>query len=211
MTASATAAGKVPPPQISASGPLRAGALRSCGDRPIAGLRRASVMVYSKSSTCPRSRVIMTGRLALRRNATIWATCGTSACSAATCIDARGEFALAFEQCLVGGAHRRDAGARHAAPPHPDHVDAGEPRRRIEHVAVRDHVLAHRRIARHHRALAEPGELVHDAVAAEEHVVLDLDMAADRRIVGEHDIVADVAVMRHMRADHQEAVVADAW
>ena len=34
-------------------------------------------------------------------------------------------------------------------------------------------------------------------------------MAAERRVVDQDDVVADLAVMRDMRADHEQAIVAD--
>ena len=60
-----------------------------------------------------------------------------------------------------------------------------------------------------HGAFADAHELPHRRRAAEQHMVADLDMTAEQHVVGEGDVVADFAVVTDMRADHQEAAVAD--
>src|SRR3954453_7200418 len=124
-------------------------------------------------------------------------------------VDTRGKLALAFKQRLVGSAYRGNPVALNAAPAHTDDVDTGEARRRIEHVAIRDHVLADGRIACHHDTFTKPHMLMHGTVPAEEHVVAEYTMAPDHRVIGENDIVTHVAIMRDVRADHQEAAIAN--
>src|SRR6185369_4912949 len=52
--------------------------------------------------------------------------------------------------------------------------------------------------------------LVNGAQPAENGIILNDDVPAERRIVGHDHMVADLAVMRDVDADHEEAVVADA-
>src|SRR4029077_11432879 len=75
--------------------------------------------------------------------------------------------------------------------------------------AERDDVVARRRHAGHHHALADPHILVDPDMAAEEGSVTDRDMAAEHHIVGEIHIVAELAIVADVRADHDEAAVAD--
>src|SRR3954462_3963906 len=124
-------------------------------------------------------------------------------------VDTCRKFTLALKQRLVGSAHPGNAVALDATPAHADDVDAGEARRRIEHVAIRNDILADGRIACHHDTFTEPHMLMHGAVATEKHVVSDFTMTADHRVIGENDVVTDVAVMRDVRADHEEAAIAN--
>ena len=41
-------------------------------------------------------------------------------------------------------------------------------------------------------------------------MLADDDVARQRRVVRHDDVVADLAIMRDMRADHEQAVIADA-
>src|SRR5262249_24265909 len=60
-----------------------------------------------------------------------------------------------------------------------------------------------------HRALADADELAHGDAAAEDDIVADGDVTAEHGVVGEDDLVADHAVVTDMRADHDEAAIAD--
>src|SRR6188768_4341 len=124
-------------------------------------------------------------------------------------VNARREFALAFEQQRISALDGTDAIPGHAPPPHPDDVDADQTPDRMQHETERDHIIAERGVARDHRALADAGELMHGAMPADEHVVPHFDVPAKHGVVGEDDVLADLAVVPDMRAYHQKAVVSD--
>src|SRR6267143_640966 len=62
----------------------------------------------------------------------------------------------------------------------------------------------------HERQPADPGELVDGGETAEDHVVLDVDVARERDGVGENASVRDLRVVRDVAVRHQQAAVADA-
>src|SRR5260221_7553984 len=124
-------------------------------------------------------------------------------------VDALAERAGHAEQHLEGGAQRLDFLAREAAALHADDIDAGEPRLIAHHRAVGNDVALDPGHAADHRMLADPDELMDGGKAADDREIGDHDVAGERRVVDHDDIVADLAVMRDMGADHEQAAVAD--
>src|SRR6266849_10736580 len=113
------------------------------------------------------------------------------------------------EQELIRAAQPLDVVAAEAAALHADDVDAGQPGAVAHHQAVGDDVALDPGHAADHRMPADPHELVHRRQPAEYRMILDHDMTAERRVVDEDDVIADLAVMRDMGADHQQAMIAD--
>src|SRR5436309_1068441 len=74
-------------------------------------------------------------------------------------VDARGEIALALEQQRIGLLHGADALPADAAPAHADDVDTDQPADGVQHEPERNNVVAQRRVARDHGALANACEL----------------------------------------------------
>ncbi|MCY1379620.1 hypothetical protein D9M69_673590 [compost metagenome] len=56
---------------------------------------------------------------------------------------------------------------------------------------------------------ANAGELVDHAGTAKNHIVADLTVPGYTNIIGHDDIVADDGIVRHMRAGHDQAIIAD--
>src|SRR5438067_1521526 len=98
---------------------------------------------------------------------------------------------------------------RHASAPQADHVQADEIRLLAERESERNDVGAHTAHARNHRPLADTHELNDRRMAAEHGPVADHHVSTKHGIIGEHDVAADTAVMADMRADHEEAAIAD--
>src|ERR1700691_814048 len=115
---------------------------------------------------------------------------------------------LVTEQHLVGRAQRLNLLAREAATLQPDDVETRQTRAIAPHRAIGDDVALDPGDAADHGMAADAHELVHRAQAAEHGVILDADMAGQGRVVGHDDVIADDAVMRHMRADHEQTPVA---
>ncbi len=115
-----------------------------------------------------------------------------------------------MEQKLVGIAQSLDVLAAEAAALHADDVEAGEPGAVADHLAIGNHVALDTRHAADHRVPADADKLMHRAQAAEKRVSVDNDMAGQSRVVGHDHVIADLAVMRHMGANHKQAIVADA-
>jgi hypothetical protein len=57
---------------------------------------------------------------------------------------------------------------------------------------------------------ADLAELVHQREAAEDHEIIDTDMAGQRGRIREDAVVADDAVVRQMHVRHDPIAVADA-
>ena len=110
---------------------------------------------------------------------------------------------------LIGAAQALDVLAAEAAALHADDVEPDEPRAVAHHLAIGDDVALDPRHAADHRMPADADELMHRRKPAENGIIADDDMAAERRVVGHDDVVADLAVMRDMRPDHEQAIVAD--
>ena len=50
---------------------------------------------------------------------------------------------------------------------------------------------------------------MHHAIAGDENIVANFDVAAEQRAVGENDIIAQSAVMTDVRSRHEKIVIAD--
>src|SRR5438445_524474 len=120
------------------------------------------------------------------------------------------EGAFGRKQELIGAAQALDVLAAEAVALHADDVEPAEPRPVAHHLAVGDHIALDARHAADHRMPADPHELVHRREAAEQRKVLDDDMAGQGGVIGHDHMVADLAIMRDMDADHEQAMVADA-
>src|SRR5512145_2210372 len=77
------------------------------------------------------------------------------------------------------------------------------------HQAERDNVALDPRHTADHRVMTDAHDLVHPTEAADDDVIPDLDVAAERRVVGHHDADADRAIVRDVRADHEQSAAAD--
>src|SRR5262249_40062527 len=73
----------------------------------------------------------------------------------------------------------------------------------------RNDVGAHAAQPDDHGALADADELANRSLAAEHHVVTDADMTSEHHVVGERHPITDLAIVRHVRAHHEETAVAD--
>jgi hypothetical protein len=63
--------------------------------------------------------------------------------------------------------------------------------------------------ASHHGQPANTAELMHGGVATKACSVAHFDVAADHHSVGKNHIVAYLAIVGHMGANHQQAIVAN--
>src|SRR5205814_8835363 len=89
-------------------------------------------------------------------------------------------------------------------------VDAHHFRPVALHGDVGRDVLRDHGAAAHERQPADPGELVDGGEPAEDHVVLDVDVASERDGVGENASVRDLHIVGDVAVRHQQAAVADA-
>ena len=83
-------------------------------------------------------------------------------------------------------------------------------RRLADRHDVGRHVARHGGIVGDERVRADLAELVHRGQPAHDHVIADLDVAAERRDVRHHAVITDHAVVRHVRVRHEQVVAADA-
>src|SRR5205823_1957112 len=113
------------------------------------------------------------------------------------------------EQKLVSAAQGLDVLAAEATALHADDVQPAEPGPVAHHLAIGDDVALDPRHATDHRMPPDADELVHRREAAEQGVILDHDVARQGRVVGHDDVIADLAIMRHVDADHEKTIVAD--
>ena len=67
-----------------------------------------------------------------------------------------------------------------------------------------NNVVARRRHAGHHDALADAHELMNRDMPAEKREIANADVAAEHHIIGKSHVVADLAIVTDMRADHEE-------
>ena len=90
-----------------------------------------------------------------------------------------------------------------------DQVEPGQARAVAHHQSIGDDVALDAGHAANHRVLPDADILVHGGQAAEDGVVPDMDMPAQRGVVDQRHLRAELAVMRHVTADHQETAFAD--
>lgn len=115
-----------------------------------------------------------------------------------------------MKQFLVERTDRREPFARELAPPHPDDVEAFQPRVLAVDEAIRNDVTAHAANATHHHLRTDAGELMHGRQSADENEVTDLTVAAERRRGRKDHVVADLAVVSDMGIVHEIAALTDA-
>src|SRR3984957_4094313 len=125
-------------------------------------------------------------------------------------VDALDQRPLAREKTVIGAAQPLDVVAAKAAALHADDVEAVETRPVAHHLTVGDDVALDPGHAANHRVPSDPHELMDCREPAEQRMVLDDDMAGEGRVIGHDHIISDLAVVRDMRPDHQQAIVADA-
>ena len=89
-------------------------------------------------------------------------------------------------------------------------VESGQIGAIAERHAEGNEIVLDPRHAADKRVSADANKLMHGAKTAEDGVLAHGDMSGERRIVDHDDMVGELAVMGDMRADHQEAVGADA-
>ena len=119
------------------------------------------------------------------------------------------EGVAAEKQHAVGAAQILKRLARKAAPFQPNDVEADEARVIADRRSVGNDVGRYRRAPAYKCVLADSAILVDGAKSAEKRVIANADMAADRCAVRQNHAIADLTVMRHMGADHEESVGAD--
>ncbi len=56
----------------------------------------------------------------------------------------------------------------------------------------------------------DAAELMHAAVGADVHPIVDGHVAGERHAVAQNDVIADAAIVRHVGVGHQQVVAADA-
>ncbi len=157
------------------------------------------------SASC-RARGRISGRLPpARMNAMILPTSGSSANSFATASIRSAMRPSTKNSDAIGPAQPMHLGFGRAAAPQADDIQSDQRAGLAERKSERDDVVAGRRHARHHDALADAHELMDGDVAAEEGVIADADMTAEHDVVGEGHVVADLAIVPDMGADHEQA------
>src|SRR5262249_1582363 len=117
--------------------------------------------------------------------------------------------AVRSEQELIGVAQALDVLAGKAAPLHADNVEPAKPRPLAPYLSVRDDVAPDARQPPDHGIPSDPDKLMDGAKPAEDGVVFNDNMTRKSGVVGHHHMVCDLTVMSNMRADHEQAVVAD--
>src|ERR1700733_10652081 len=204
-TASATAVGRLPPPQIIASEPASGllSPMVGVSDGIVGGRTGARIDMPFVARTHQRTLAAGTdegddfahhriaGEFALDR------------------FEAVGEAAFDEEQQSIGTAYAVHLGPGRAAPSQPNHIQPDQRAGLTERKAERDDVVTGGRHARHHDALPDAHELMNGDMAAEKGVIADVDVATEHDVVGQCDVVADLAIVPDMGAHHERAAVAD--
>ena len=144
-----------------------------------------------------------------RMKSRISCTIGWVANSASTSSTRSFKRALVGEQQAIGAAQVVDLLAREAAPAQPDDVEAREMGAVADRHAVRDDVVLDARHAADEGVLADAHELVHGRRRRRGWRSRRSAMAGEHHVVGADDVVADLAVVRDVRVDEEQAVVAD--
>src|SRR5579884_2506437 len=120
-----------------------------------------------------------------------------------------GKHAAAQKHRLVGAAQRMQVGSRRTAPSQADGIEADQRRYLAEGESKWNDVRRYAAEPGNHCALADTHKLMHGALTAEKNIVSDADVAAEHSVVGERDIVTDGAVVPDMGTDHKQAALAD--
>ena len=97
-----------------------------------------------------------------------------------------------------------------AAPAQADNVEADQCAGLAERKAERNDIVARRRHAGHHHALADADELMDGDMAAEKGEVADLDMTAEHVLLASVTLLPTWQSWPTWRADHEPAALADA-
>jgi hypothetical protein len=124
-------------------------------------------------------------------------------------LDALGKPPFSEKQLSIGAAQPMHVGPRRTAPAQPDHIQSDQRAGLAEREAKRNNIIARRRHAGHHYALADPHELMDRDVATEKRVIADADMTAEHHVIGQSDVVADHAIVSDVSADHEQAARAN--
>ena len=112
------------------------------------------------------------------------------------------------EQPTIRRADAVDGRIGHAAARHLDLVVPADARGRTLDDQVGRHILRHPREASHQRAGADGDEVMEGGVATDRGAIADMDMPSEEHGIGHGDVVAELAVMRHMGAHHEQVAVA---
>src|SRR3974390_1194416 len=192
-TASATANGRLPAPQMTASG------------------------LSSTRSALASSLIFSPGLCAANRDRQWPRACayeGDDACDQRIVAALRpdrfeplAKGACAEEHGIIGLAQAMNVRLGPAAPAHSNHVETHQVRERTLHKPERNDVRPHPAHSYHHGAFAYTHELAHGRLPAEDDEVAHADMPAEHDVVGEGDIVAHPAIMAHVRSHHEQAAI----
>src|SRR6476661_5310148 len=90
-----------------------------------------------------------------------------------------------------------------------DDIDAFKDGKMPANDAERNDICANSAKAHNHCAFANPHELPHGRLPAEDNEIADRHMPAQHNVVGEGDIAAHLTIMTYMRADHEQAALSD--
>src|SRR5262245_19321046 len=194
LIASATAAGKLPPPQMIASGsPVPATAASALGTSDticvaVLGRARGGRMHQRPLAACANESDDLLYQ-------------GIVGEFDRRFLESFGKRPFAQEQRAIGLPQPAQIGARGTAPPQADDVEAVELCNLSQGKTERHDIRRHAAQPADHGALADATELMDRRIAAEKDVVADVDMAADDSVVGECHVVADVAIVSDMGGD----------
>ena len=100
-------------------------------------------------------------------------------------------------------------GARDVATPHANDIEPSKRRDLALGKTKRNDIAGDAANASHHNAFADLHELMDRRVAADEGAAADADVTAEHGVVRKGDVVANVAIMRDVGTDHEEATFAD--
>src|SRR5262249_16353889 len=123
--------------------------------------------------------------------------------------EARAKLALAEKQGLVSRAHPLNVDLGSAAPTHTDHVEPNQVGQRPMSHGKRDDVGANPAKANNHCAFADAHKLTHTHAATKHDVIRDVDMPCQQDVVCENHVIANLAIMRHVRSDHEKTSIPD--
>ena len=124
-------------------------------------------------------------------------------------INSVGKDTIAKEQRLVRLAQPMQCGARDVATPQANDIDPSKRRDLALRKTERNDVAGDAANASHHNAFADLHELMDRRVAPDEGAAADADVTAEHGVVRKGDVVANVAIMRDVGTDHEEATFAD--
>src|ERR1700730_14424320 len=191
--ASATARGRLPPPQMTASGPIS-------DKEGSTSLLKMLLCLRAANRHCQRSRPCADERNDCRHKRVI-AVLRCDLCHAFP------KGAGAEKHCLVSAAYPLDLHFGPATPAHANNIEADEVGKRSLHQPERNHICSHSAHAHHHSTLADPHELAHRRLASKNNEIADRHMPAKHDIICESDVVSDLAVMTDVGPDHQKTSV----